>query len=158
MLKKLDAFHLINRVGRQMNSEHPRKGNLISQLSQCIFTSSQEDTAALESARQEGNIANLSTSQKKSERGKFVRRVIQDPKKIVAKILLLLKKEITFDRQAIAQHRQSGDPCVDISTAHPAYPLITKKVMKCIIRQRIGCVHDEQSETIDTVAVGYRCC
>ena len=117
MLKKLDAFHLINRIGRQINSEHPRKGNLTSQLSQCIFTSSQEDTAALESARQEGNIANLSTSQKKSERGKFVRRVIQDPKKIVAKILLLLKKEITFDRQAIAQHRQSGDPCVDISTA-----------------------------------------
>ena len=60
MLKKLDAFHLINRIGRQINSEHPRKGNLTSQLSQCIFTSSQEDTAALESARQEGNIANLS--------------------------------------------------------------------------------------------------
>ncbi|KAL7535467.1 hypothetical protein ACHAXR_010412 [Thalassiosira sp. AJA248-18] len=160
MLKKLDVFHLTNRIGRQINSEHPRKGGLMSQLSRCIFTSSQEDIEALEEARVEGGITNLSSPQKKADRTKFVRRVVQYPKKIVARILLLLKKEITLDQQLIAQHRLNGDPCIDISTAHDAYPLIAKKVSKCTINQCIhilnGCVHDEQAVNVSLNTVQYR--
>jgi len=160
MLKKLDAFHLTSRIGRQINSEHPRKGQLMSALSNCIFTSSQEDTEALNNARQEAGLTNLSSTQKKADRTKFVRRVILNPKKIVARILLLLKKEIAVDKQAIQQHRKNGDPCVDISTAHGAYPLITKKVSKCAINQARhilnGCVHDEAAVNLSMDTVEYR--
>lgn len=160
MLKKLDAFHLTNRIGRQINSEHPRKGQLMSELSKCIFTSSQEDTDALNNARQEAGLTNLSSPQKKADRTKFVRRVILNPKKIVARMLLLMKKEIAIDKQAIQQHRKNGDPCVDISTAHDAYPLITKKVSKCAINQARhilnGCVHDEAAVNISMDTVEYR--
>ena len=76
MLKKLDAFHLTNHIGRQINSEHPRKGQLMSEVSKAIFTSSREDTEALDNARQEAGITNLSSPQKKADRTKFVRRVI----------------------------------------------------------------------------------
>ena len=66
MLKKLDTFHLINRVGREMNAEHPRKGNFLKLLSNCIFTRSKEDMDRLEAARAQGNIKNLTSSQQKS--------------------------------------------------------------------------------------------
>ena len=160
MLKKLDAFHLTNRIGRQINSEHPRKGQLMSEVSKAIFTSSREDTEALDNARQEAGITNLSSPQKKADRTKFVRRVILNPKKIAARMLLLLKKEITCDKLAIEQHRRNGDPCVDISTAHPAYPLITKKVSKCAVNQARhilnGCVHDEAAVNLSMDTVEYR--
>ncbi|KAL7533844.1 hypothetical protein ACHAXR_009080 [Thalassiosira sp. AJA248-18] len=160
MLKKLDAFHLTDRVAKQINSEHPRKGELMSQLSKCIFTTSQEDAKALEEAREEGGVSDLTKNQKKADRSKYVRRVIQFPKKIVAKILLLFKKEIAIDRQAILQHQRDGDPCVDISPAHPAYPLITKKVSQCAIRQCThilnGCVHDEEAVNLSVGPSDYR--
>ena len=51
MLKKLDSFHLIQRIGREMNCEHPRKGQFLVSLSECIFTLVQEDVDELEEAR-----------------------------------------------------------------------------------------------------------
>ena len=37
-IKKLDSFHLIQRVGKEINGEHPRKGRFLQLLSECIFT------------------------------------------------------------------------------------------------------------------------
>ena len=47
MLKLLDAFHLICRIGREMNSEHNRKPLFMKQLSQCMFTRCEEDCLSL---------------------------------------------------------------------------------------------------------------
>eukprot|EP00985_Skeletonema_marinoi_P029356 scaffold27648_cov88-Skeletonema_marinoi.AAC.1 len=34
MIKKLDSFHLIQHVGKEINGEHPRKGRFLQQLSE----------------------------------------------------------------------------------------------------------------------------
>ncbi|KAL7492367.1 hypothetical protein ACHAWT_002552 [Skeletonema menzelii] len=160
MIKKLDAFHLLKRVGNQVNDDHPRKGRFMQRLSQCAFTPSKEDMDALEAARKFLPHP-LTDRQKKSDRSLYVRRYIsQDVKMIVAKFLLLLQMSIAQDKSIKRQHVLSGDPCKDISKSHDAYPLISKKVMHVSRNQCIhflnGCVHDEDCMNIDLDKANYR--
>ena len=159
MLKKLDAFHLINRVMRETNSEHPRKGRWSLQLSSSIFTASKTDTRSLQAARAEGNITNLNSKQKKADR-KYISRVIVNPPRIVSKILLSTKTQIGLDRQARLQFENTGGSCQDLPTGHYAYPLLSKKVLNCVKQQSIhilnGCVHDEESMMIAGDTINYR--
>ena len=160
MIKLLDAFHLILRIGREINSEHDRKAKFMRQLAQCIFTSSAEDMRKLDEARQAGSINDLNNRQKKYDRTKFVRRVIRDPKVIGSKILLLLKANIALDREARYQFEKAGHSCENLSPADTAYPLITKKVKKCIVQQIThilnGCVSDKVSMNVSTGSSNYR--
>ena len=160
MLKKLDPFHLINRIGREMNAEHPRKGSFLKMLSNCIFTRSKDDMDRLEAARRDGNVPTLNSAQQKADRTKFVRRVIADPPEIVSKMLLVVKGQIALDRKAKQQFEQSGQSCNDITTAHPAYPLMTYKVMKSVQQQCIhilnGCIDDESTMNVQTGVANYR--
>ena len=48
---KLDAMHLMLRIGREMNAEHPRRMKFLVDLSQAILMQHQEDLAALMKAR-----------------------------------------------------------------------------------------------------------
>ncbi|KAL9189375.1 hypothetical protein ACHAXT_009050 [Thalassiosira profunda] len=160
LLKLLDAFHAIQRIGKQINSEHDRKGRFMQQISACIFTRSDEDMRALEAARMAGNIRNLSTKQQKKDRERHVRRVIRDKEAIVAKLIMLLKTQILLDRKIRAAYERSGKSCADLSPAHDAYPLITKKVKDCIIRQCVhvlnGCLEDVQAMNVAVGEVNYR--
>ena len=160
MLKKLDTFHLIQRIGKEANSEHPRLPEFIRRISDCIFTLVEEDVNALENARRLGGIDNLTNKEKKSDEQKYVRKRIDDPKVIVSKILGIVKGYAAIDRQAKLQSIKMGDKCENITTAHKAYPLITKKVLKCVRRQCIhilnGCVHDEMDMNVHTGVAQYR--
>jgi len=140
MIKKLDIFHLTCRIGRIINSEHNRQGALMRQVSACIFTVSQDDLRKLEAARLAGNIdvASLSRAQLKSDRTTYVRRVVRDEQLIVSKLLLVVKTHMVLDRQARIQQELSGKSCDNLSPAHQAYPLITRKVLNCVFGQ---CVH-----------------
>ena len=159
MLKLLDAFHLILRIGREMNSEHARKPNFMRQLSQCIFTTSADDARALNDAREAGAIYDLNGRQLKYDR-KFVRRVIREPSEIASKMLVLLKTNIAMDREARLQFEKSGLSCDNLTPAHDAYPLITKKVKKCVMMQCThvlnGCVSDQQAMNVKTGESNYR--
>ncbi|KAL7531651.1 hypothetical protein ACHAXR_006429 [Thalassiosira sp. AJA248-18] len=128
MIKLLDAFHLILRIGREINSEHGRKSQFMRQVSQCIFETSKEDVANLEAARQSAGITDLSSKQQKYDRRVYVRRVIREPAKIVSKLLMLLKSNIAMDREARLQFELDGKSCDEITPAHDAYPLVTKKL------------------------------
>lgn len=160
MMKKLDAFHCLKRVGNQINDDHARKPRFMQRLSQCAFTSSKEDIDALEAARKLLPYP-LTDRQKKSDRTKYVRRYISDDvKAIVAKFLLLLQMSIAQDKSIKRQHVLRGDPCKDISKSHDAYPLISKKVLHVSRNQCIhilnGCVHDENCMNIDMDKANYR--
>lgn len=120
MLKKLDVFHLIQRIGKEVNSEHPRTTRFLKLISECIFTLVQEDVDALEDARQRGGINDLTKMQKKADQQKYVRKTIIDPKTIVSKILVIIKVQVAFDREARLQSMKAGDKCEDITTAHRA--------------------------------------
>ncbi len=160
MLKKLDAFHLIQRIGKEANSEHPRLSDFLSLLSDCIFTLVEEDVFALEDARQRGGVGILSSKEQKRDLQKYVRKKITDPKTIVSKILGVVKGQVALDRAAKLQSIKAGDKCEDITTAHKAYPLITKKVLKCVMSQCYhilnGCVHDEIDMNVHTGVSDYR--
>ena len=160
MIKKLDSFHLIQHVGKEINGEHPRKGRFLQQLSECIFTVVEEDIKALKHAREQGDIGKLSSKEEKADKTKYVRTVIDDPKIIVSKILAIVKSQVGLDREAKKLSIESGDLCEDITTAHPAYPLVTKKILKCVMNQCIhilnGCVHDEIPMNLEMGQAYYR--
>lgn len=140
MIKKLDLFHLICRIGRIINSEHNRQGALMRQVSMCIFTVSQDDVRKLDAARLAGNVdvATLTKAQLKYDRTTYVRRVVRDAQLIASKLMLVLKGHMLLDRQAMIQQVLSGKSCDNLSPAHQAYPLVTKKVMNCFFSQ---CTH-----------------
>jgi len=160
MLKKLDVFHLIQRIGKEINCEHPRKGDFLKRLSECIFTLVQEDVDALKQARDSGGYNNLTPKQEKADKLRYVRTKIENPERIVSKILVVVKGQIAIDREAKKQSMMAGDACEDINTAHRAYPLITKKILKCVMQQCIhilnGCVHDEFDMNVLTGQSNYR--
>jgi hypothetical protein len=160
MKKKLDTFHLIQRIGKEINGEHPRKANLLQLLSECTFTSMVEDVEALDKAREQGNVGVLSHKEKKADKMKYVRQVVENPTLIVSKILAVVKAQVALDRQAKRTYMLSGASCEDITTSHPAYPLITKKVLKSVMNQCIhilnGCVHDEKPMNLHVGTEHYR--
>ena len=160
MKKKLDTFHLIQRIGKEINGEHPRKATFLQLLSECTFTSVVEDVEALNKAREQGNVGVLSHKEKKADEMKYVRQVVENPTLIVSKILAVVKGQVALDRQAKRAYMLSGASCEDITTSHPAYPLITKKVLKSSMNQCIhilnGCVHDEQPMNLHVGTEHYR--
>ncbi|KAL7531878.1 hypothetical protein ACHAXR_004286 [Thalassiosira sp. AJA248-18] len=160
MVKLLDAFHLILRIGREINSEHGRKSQFMRQVSQCIFEISKEDVANLEAARQSAGITNLSSKQQKYDRRVYVRREICDPAKIVSKLLMLLKSNIAMDREARLQFGLDGKSCDEITPAHDVYPFVTKMLKKCFVMQCThvlnGCVADLQTMNVSNGSANYK--
>eukprot|EP00956_Cyclotella_meneghiniana_P042009 scaffold248301_cov116-Cyclotella_meneghiniana.AAC.1 len=160
MVKLLDGFHLILRIGREINSEHDRKAKFMTQLSQCIYTTCADDLNALHLVRQQSGLTDLNSKQKKYDQRVYVRRVVRKAEEIVSKILLLLKTNIAFDRAARMQFELDGHIIQDISPAHDAYPLITKKVKSCVLQQCThilnGCVTDTNTMNLCTGTADYR--
>ena len=73
---KLDAMHLMLRIGREMNAEHPRRSKFLIDLSHVIFVQHQGDRQQLMKAREAAGLEGPPT---RSERVKFIRRVVGEP-------------------------------------------------------------------------------
>ncbi|KAF4650172.1 hypothetical protein FOL47_001398 [Perkinsus chesapeaki] len=144
--KKLDTMHLLMRISREVNGEHVRRQRFLRQLSQALFRDSEEDLSRLKEIRDRAGLS-LTSEQLRSDRYRFVRRVVGDPQTVCAKILLVMKANIALDAEAREQCIKAGMPVDDITPASPAYPLVTRKVKKAIINQCIhilnGCVSDQ---------------
>ena len=67
----LDAMHLMLRIGREMNAEHPRRRKFLIDLSQAIFSQHQGDRQKLVEARR---AAKLEGPPIRTKRVKFIRR------------------------------------------------------------------------------------
>ena len=162
MEKLLDIFHLILRIGRQINSEHDRKGKFMRHISQSIYVDCDQDVARLEQARSQLRVivGELTTNQKKAERRTRVKRIVRNAEEVVKRLLVVLKANIALDREARAQFEASGASCTDLTPAHDAYPLITKKVSRCVIQQcwhvLNGCITNRQSMNLEYGASNYR--
>ena len=89
-----------------------------------------------------------------------MRRIISDPPKIVSKMLAVLKTNIALDRQTRLVFERDGKSCDNLTPAHDAYPLVTKKVTKCVMRQCTyilnGCVADAHAVNIQSSTANYR--
>ena len=93
---KLDAIHLILRIGCEMNAEHPRRKKFLVGLSQAIFAQHEGDREQLMRARQAAELEGPPT---RTERVKFIRRVVGEPENVAARMTLVLKAHQEIDRQ-----------------------------------------------------------
>jgi len=152
--KVLDAMHLMNRIGRQMNMEHPRATPFMTKLSAALYHDSKEDTEMLESTRKKFGMK-LTQRQIRSDRQRLIRHTVGDSKDTTAHVLALLKLELELDGQCKEASIQSGRAIENITVADPAYPLITKKVSQAVLQQCVhllnGCV---QSDGVPYVCIG----
>jgi len=145
MEKKLDARHLIARIGEAINGNHKRRGAFLHDLRSCIFIPNPTDVARLESARSKlRQISGNSTRNKKSSYDrKYLRSVIDEGSKVGARILAQVQKQAEIDEEAKRRF-----PCPQQPTpSNPTYPLISTKVWRVIQQQLVhilnGCISDD---------------
>ncbi len=141
---KLDAMHLMLRIGREMNAEHPRRKKFLSDLSQAIFIQHKGDLEALMEARAAARLVGPPT---RTERYKFLRRVVGEPEAVAERMMIVLNAHRELDCQSRNQAKAAGLNVDDVTVADIAYPLISKRVMDVFQRQLIhvrnGCLSDD---------------
>ena len=151
---KLDAMHMMLRIGRDVNAEHPRRKKFLVDLSQAIFIQHEGDRLSLmeakKAARQEGPPT-------RTERVKFVRRVVGDPDSVAGRMILVLKAHQELDNQCRTQAEAAGMDISNLTVADVAYPLITKRVTAVFQQQLVHvnnrCISDDM-DRLPFVKVG----
>ena len=93
---KLDAMNMMLRIGREMNAEHPRRKKFLIDLSQAIFIQHEGDRKQLVEARA---AAGLDGPPTRTERVKFIRRIVGEPESVAKRMVLVLKAHRELDRQ-----------------------------------------------------------
>ena len=151
---KLDAMHLMLRIGREMNAEHPRRKKFLVDLSHAIFIQHEGDREQLMSAREAAGLEGPPT---RSERVKFIRRVVGEPESVAERMVLVLKVHRELDSQCRAQAEASGMEVENLTVADIAYPLVTKRLVAVFQQQlvhvRNACISDDP-EHLPYVKVG----
>ena len=141
---KLDAMHLMLRIGREINVEHRRRKNFLTHLSVAILSQHEGDRQRLVEARK---AARLEGDPTRVERMRFIRRMVGDPESVAKRMSLVLKAHIELDRQCRTQAEEAGLDVENITVADIAYPLVTKRVMDVFQQQLIhvhnGCISDD---------------
>ena len=84
---KLDTMHLMLRIGREINAEHPRRKRFLVDLSQAIFSQHLGDRQQLIEARKAARLEGPPT---RTERIKFIRRLVGEPESVAKRMTLVL--------------------------------------------------------------------
>ena len=119
---KLDAMHMMLRIGREMNAEHPCRKKFLVDLSQAIFIQHEGDRLSLMEAKKAARLEGPPT---RTERVKFVRRIVGDPDSVAGRMILVLKAHQELDNQCRTQAEAAGMDISNLTVADVAYPLIT---------------------------------
>ena len=151
---KLDAMHLMLRIGREINAEHPRRKKFLVDLSHAIFVQHKGDRERLICARESAGLDGPPT---RTERVKYIRRVVGEPEDVAERMTLVLKAHCEIDGQCRMQAEAAGLEVDDLTVADVAYPLVTKRVMGVfqlqLVHVRNGCISDDP-ERLPYVRVG----
>ena len=94
---KLDAMHLMLRIGREMNAEHPRRKKFLVDLSHAIFVQHEGDREHLMKAREAAGLEGPPTL---AERVKFIRRVVGEPESVAERMILVYSIEPSTPSEA----------------------------------------------------------
>lgn len=157
---KLDGIHVIFRITRETNSEHPRARSFARHISRAIYIVCQVCEKNLQNARRRLKCA-LTEIEKKRDAFKYGRRT-PGPGILVAKrLLLVLMGHIQIDKEVRKRFETAGKQVDNINSADPAYPLITRKVRKVILQQVTHCLNgclDSEGKLahIETGIANYR--
>ena len=173
--KCLDGLHLCLRVTRAMNSSHPRKALFHRKLFASLYIDDEEDVKALAEVQtlyERLRNKKLTRKQKRDDRERFVRKVIDRDGKAVAErwerlIAAFEKFDLKFAeakrRDDASKKKGDGErQSFKVNSAHWACPLITPKIRKImddgIIHLRNGChaVPDDYVTHIARKEIQYR--
>lgn len=151
---KLDAMHLMLRIGREMNAEHPHRRKFLIDLSHAIFVQHEGDRQQLMGAREAAGLKGPPT---RTKRVKFICRVVGEPESVAERMILVLKAHREIDAQCCKQAEVAGMGVENLTVADIAYPLITMRVASVFQQQlvhvRNGCISDD-SDRLPYVKVG----
>ena len=141
---KLDAMHLMLRIGREINAEHPRRKKFLTDLSHAIFVQHKGDWQQLMRAREAAGLEGPPT---RVERVKFIRRVVGEPETVVERMDLVLKAHQELDHQCHSQAQAAGLEVDNLTVTDVAYPLATRRLISVFQQQlvhvRNGCISDD---------------
>ena len=101
---KLDAMHLMLRIGREMNTEHPRHKTFLVDRSHAIFMQHEGDQQQLMKAREAAGLEKLPMH---TVRVKFIRQVLGEPESVAERMVLVLKAHQELDYQCPLSSRSS---------------------------------------------------
>ena len=151
---KLDAMHLMLRIGREMNAEHPRHKKFLVDLSHAIFGQHEGDQQQLMKAREAAGLEGPPTH---TERVKFICRVVGKLESVAERMVLVLKAHRELDYQCCSQAEAAGMEVDNLTVADVAYPLVTRRLMGVFQQQlfhvRNGCISNDP-ECLPYVKVG----
>ena len=151
---KLDAMHLMLRIGREINAEHPRRKKFLTDLSHAIFVQHKGDWQQLMRAREAAGLEGPPT---RVERVKFIRRVVGEPETVAERMVLVLKAHQELDHQCHLQAQAAGLEVDNLTVADVAYPLATRRLISVFQQQlvhvRNGCISDDP-ERLPYINVG----
>ena len=114
---KLDAMHLMLRIGREMNAEHPRRKKFLIDLSHAIFVQHEGDRQQLMKAKEAAGLEGPPT---RTERVKFIRRVVGEPESVAERMVLVLKAHQELDCQCRSQAKPAGMEVDNLTVADVA--------------------------------------
>lgn len=151
---KLDAMHLMLRIGREMNAEHPRCKKFLIDLSHAIFVQHEGDWQQLMNVREAAGLEGPPTH---TERVKFICRVVGELVSVAERMVLVFKTHRELDFQCRSQAEAAGMEVDNLTVADVAYPLVTKRLMgvfqQQLVHVRNGCISDDP-EHLPYVKVG----
>ena len=148
---KLDAMHLMLRVGWEMNTEHPRRKKFLIDLSHAIFVQHEGDQQQLMKAREAAGLEGPPT---RAERVKFIHRVVGEPESVAERMVLVLKAHRELDWQCRTQAEAAGMEVDNLTVADVAYPLVTKRLMGVFQQQLVHVRISDDPEHLPYVKVG----
>ena len=141
---KLDAMHLMLRIGREINAEHPRRKKFLTDLSHAIFVQHEGDWQQLMRAREAAGLEGPPT---RVERVKFIRRVVGEPETVAERMVLVLKAHQELDHQCHSQAQAAGLEVDNLTVTDVAYPLVARRLISVFQQQlvhvRNGCISDD---------------
>ena len=137
-----------------MNAEHPRRNKFLIDLSYAIFVQHGGDRQQLMKAREAAGLEGAPT---RTERVKFIRRVVGEPESVAERMVLVLKTHRELDCQCRTQAEAAGMEVDNLTIADVAYPLVTKRLtgvfQQQLVHVRNGCISDDL-ERLPYVKVG----
>ena len=96
---------MILRIGREINAEHPRRKKFLIDLSHAIFMQHEGDRQQLIETRKAAGPDGPPT---RTERVKFIRRVVGEPETVAKWMILVLKADRELDSQCRSQVEAVG--------------------------------------------------
>jgi hypothetical protein len=141
--KKLDGTHLLMRITRECNAEHPRYAQFTKDLAKAVYFKDPACLQSLENARQKADLSPLNVKEKARDWKTYGRNTPGPSQQVYEMIRLVVSMNKALDDDWRKRHLRADDN-LPRNSANACSRLITPKVEKVVNQQLIhilnGCI------------------